>query len=323
MTRWTRWAAAALAIFCAATPVAAQDYPTRPIVLIVPFAPGGGNDTLARLVAQHMSQTLGQQVVVDNRAGAGGTLGTRAAAKSPPDGYTLLIGHSGVLGIGPSLYPNAGYDPRKDFAPIGLIASLQYAIVVTPSVPAKSVAEFIELAKKEPGKINYASAGVGSVSHVSTELFATMAGIKLTHVPYRGTGPALNDLVGGHVAMHMAPIPTLIGLVRSGKLRAIAVTGPQRSPILPDLPTVTEQALPGYEAVLHYGLLAPAGTPKPVVDKLNAALRAALANEEIRARILDDGGEPTPSTPAEHAADIDREETKWGGLVRKLGLKAE
>jgi tripartite-type tricarboxylate transporter receptor subunit TctC len=292
-------------------------------MLIVPFAPGGGNDTLARLVAQHMSQTLGQQVVVDNRAGAGGTLGTRAAAKSPPDGYTLLIGHSGVLGIGPSLYPNAGYDPRKDFAPIGLIASLQYAIVVTPSVPAKSVAEFIELAKKEPGKINYASAGVGSVSHVSTELFATMAGIKLIHVPYRGTGPALNDLVGGHVVMHMAPIPTLIGLIRSEKLRAIGVTGPKRSPILPDMPTATEKDLPGYQAVLHYGLLAPAGTPKPVVDKLNAALRAALANEEIRARILDDGGEPTPSTPAEHAADIDREETKWGGLVRKLGLKAE
>jgi tripartite-type tricarboxylate transporter receptor subunit TctC len=312
------------AAFCAlAAPAAAQNYPTRPIILIVPFAPGGGNDTLARLLAQHMSQSLGQQVVIDNRPGAGGTLGTRGAAKSAADGYTLLIGHSGVVGIGPSLYPNAGYDPRKDFAPIGLIASLQYAIVVHPSVPAKSVAEFIALAKQEPGRLNYASAGVGSVSHVSTELFATMAGIKLTHVPYRGTGPALNDLVGGHVAMHMAPIPTLIGLIRGEKLRAIGVTGPRRSPILPEMPTATEHGLPGFEAVLHYGLLAPAGTPRPIVEKLNGALRAALANEEIRARIVDDGGDPTPSTPEEHAADVDREETKWGGLVRRLGLKAE
>jgi tripartite-type tricarboxylate transporter receptor subunit TctC len=306
-----------------ATGAAAQNYPTRPIMLIVPFAPGGGNDTLARLLAQHMSQTLGQQVVVDNRAGAGGTIGTRAAAKSPPDGYTLLVGHSGVIGIGPSFYPNAGYDPRKDFAPIGLIASLQYAIVVTPSLPVKSVGEFIALAKKEPGKINYASAGVGSVSHISTELFSTMAGITLVHLPYRGTGPALNDLVGGHVAMHMAPIPTLIGLVRGDKLRAIGVTGPKRSPILPEMPTATEDGLPGYEAVLHYGLLAPAGTPRPIVEKLNGALRAALADEEIRKRIIDDGGDPMPSTPDEHAADIDHEETKWGGLVRKLGLKAE
>src|SRR4030095_15503377 len=167
-----------------ATGAAAQNYPTRPIMLIVPFAPGGGNDTLARLLAQHMSQTLGQQIVVDNRAGAGGTIGTRAAAKSPPDGYTLLVGDSGVIAIGPSFYPNAGYDPRKDFAPIGLIASLQYAIVVTPSLPVKSVREFIALAKKEPGKINYASAGVGSVSHISTELFSTMAGITLVHLPY-------------------------------------------------------------------------------------------------------------------------------------------
>jgi tripartite-type tricarboxylate transporter receptor subunit TctC len=323
MRRWTCLALAIFAVVGVATVAAAQNYPTRPIMLIVPFAPGGGNDTLARLMAQHMSQTLGQQVVVDNRPGAGGTLGARAVAKASPDGYTLLNAHSGVVGIGPSLYPNAGYDPRKDFAPLGLIASLQYAIVVHPSVQAKSVAEFIALAKKEPGKINYASAGVGSVSHVSTELFATMAGIKITHVPYRGTGPALNDLVGGHVAMHMAPIPTLIGLIRSEKLRAIGVTGPQRSPILPEMPTATEKDLPGYEAVLHYGLLAPAGTPRPIVEKLNSALRAALADEEIRKRIADDGGDPTPSTPAEHAADIDREETKWGGLVRRLGMKAE
>ena len=322
MPRTRTAAALAAALSCAAgTQAAAQDYPVRPIMLVVPFAPGGGNDTLARLVAQHMSKALGQQVVIDNRAGAGGTIATRQVARSTPDGYTLVMAHSGTVGIGPSLYPHAGYDPRKDFAAVGLIASIQYAVVVPPDLPARTAGEFIALAKKQP--INYASAGVGSVSHVSTELFASMAGIQLTHVPYRGTGPALNDLVGGHVAMHMAPIPTLIGLVRSGKLRAIAVTGPQRSPILPDTPTVTEKDLPGYEAVLHYGILAPAGTPPAIVARLNAELRAAVADPEIRARIADDGGDPIGSTPEEHAADIDREETKWGGLVRRLNLKAE
>ena len=313
--------ALAAAMSCAAGNAVAQDYPTRPIMLVVPFAPGGGNDTLARLVAQHMSKALGQQVVIDNRAGAGGTIATRQVAKAAPDGYTLVMAHSGTVGIGPSLYPNAGYDPRKDFAALGLVASIQYAVVVYPDFPARTAAEFIAVARKQP--VNYASAGVGSVSHVSTELFASMANIQLTHVPYRGTGPALNDLTGGHVAMHMAPIPTLIGLVRGGKLRAIAVTGPKRSPILPDTPTVTEKDLPGYEAVLHYGLLAPAGTPPAIVARLNAELRAAVANEEIRARIADDGGEPIGSTADEHAADIDREETKWGGLVRRLNLKAE
>jgi len=302
---------------------AAQDYPNRPVMLIVPFAPGGGNDTLARLVAQHMSQSLGQQVVVDNRAGAGGTIGARQVARATADGYTMLMGHSGVLGIGPSYYPNAGYEPRKDFAPIGLIASLQYAIVVNPTLPINSVADLIAAARQRPDTINYASAGVGSVSHISTELLASMADIRLTHVPYRGTGPAVNDLVGGHVALHMAPIPALIGLIRGGKLRAIAVTGPQRSPILPDVPTVTEKDVPGYEAVLHYGLLAPAGTPRAIVERLNKEMRASLANDEIRARIVDDGGDPIGSTPDEHLADIAKEDEKWGGLVRKLGLKAE
>jgi len=322
MPRTGTAAVLAAALSCAAAvAAAAQDYPARPIMLVVPFAPGGGNDTLARLMAQHMSRALGQQVVIDNRAGAGGTLATRQVAKAAPDGYTLVMAHSGTVGIGPSLYANAGYDPRKDFSAIGLVASIQYAVVVHPDLPARSAAELIALARTQP--VNYASAGVGSVSHVSTELFASMAGITLTHVPYRGTGPALNDLVGGHVAVHMAPIPALIGLVRSGKLRAIAVTGPQRSPILPDTPTVTEKDLPGYEAVLHYGILAPAGTPPAIVARLNAELRAAIASDEIRARIADDGGDPIGSTPEDHAADIDREETKWGGLVRRLNLKAE
>jgi tripartite-type tricarboxylate transporter receptor subunit TctC len=323
MKLWKAGIAALLIVSFGAVSAQAQNYPTKPITLVVPFAPGGGNDVLARLAAKHMSQTLGQQLIIDNKPGAGGTVGARFVAKAPPDGYTLMVAHSGVMGIGPSFYANPGYDPRKDFAPIGLIASIQYAIVVNPQLPVHNVTELIEFAKKQPGKINYASAGVGSVSHISTELFNQMADVKLMHVPYRGTGPALNDLLGNHVALHMAPIPTLIGMVRGGTLRAIGVTGPNRSPIMPDMPTVTEKALPGYQAVLHYGMLAPEGTPRPIIEKLNAALRAALADDEIRARIVDDGGEPLPGTPEQYVADIDHEETKWGSLVRKLGLRQE
>ena len=299
----------------------AQNYPTRSITLVIPFAPGGSTSVVGRGVADKMSELLGEKVVVDNRPGAGGTVGTKAVAKSEPDGYTLVLGYTGTLAIGPSLYKNVGYDPRKDFAPLGLIASLQYAIVVTPSLPANTVAEFIALANKQP--VNYASAGVGSGSHVAIEHFAAMAGIQMTHVPYRGTGPALNDLVGSHVAMHMGPIPALIGLIRNGNVRAIGVTGMQRSAVMPDVATANESGLPGYETVLHYGLLAPAGTARPIVEKLNAALRAALTDKDIRARIVNDGGEPVGSTPQEHAGYIDRDETKWGALVRKLGLKVE
>jgi tripartite-type tricarboxylate transporter receptor subunit TctC len=316
-------AAAAALVLSLSMAAYAQTYPTRPITLVVPFAPGGGNDTLAHLVSERMSTQLGQPVVIDSRpSGAGGTLTTRQAAKAAPDGYTLVMAHSGTVGIAPSLYRHLGYDPRKDFAPVGLIASIQYAIVVNPDQPIHSIKDLIDLARKEPGRVNYASAGVGSVSHVSTELLASMAGIKLNHVPYRGSGPALEDLRAGHVTMHMAPIPTLIGSVREGRLRAIAVTGPKRSPILPDVPTVGEQDVPGYEAVLHYGILAPARTPRPIVERLNGALRAAIADDEIRKRIVDDGGDPIGSTPEEYTADIAREETKWGALVRKLDLRA-
>jgi tripartite-type tricarboxylate transporter receptor subunit TctC len=319
---WTGVLAAAL-IVAAAGEAAAQAYPTRPVTIVVPFAAGGGNDIMARLIGQHMGRALGQQFVIENRAGAAGTIGARAVAKAPADGYTLMVGHSGVFGVAPSLYANAGYDPRKDFAPIGLIASFQQILVVHPSLPARSVAELIALARKEPGKITYASAGIGSGSHVSTELFAAMADIKLTHTPYRGSGPAQSDLIGGHVAMTITTLPPAIGQVRSGVLRALAVTGEARSPVLPDLPTVAESGLPDYVAVIHYGLVAPAGTPRAIVERLNAELRAALASADVRARIADEGGDPLPGTPEQQAADIDEEETKWGALVRKLGLRVE
>lgn len=267
----------------AATAALAQDYPTRPITLVVPYAAGGGNDVMARIVAEKMSKTLGQNIVVENRAGAGGSVATRQVARAAPDGYTLVLGGTGSLAVNPTLYNNVGYDPRKDFAPVGLIGTGQLIVLVNPDVPAKTIPELVALAKKEPGKLSYASAGVGSGIHLGAVLFELMADIKLTHVPYRGTGPALTDLIGGHVQIYFSSIPSAIGIAKEGKVRALAVTGPKRSPVFPDLPTVAE-TLPGFEAVLHYGIVAPAGTPKPIIAKLNAALLEAVAAPDTRER---------------------------------------
>src|SRR5271169_365889 len=316
-------AAALAAAFAGAHPATAQDFPTRPITLIVPYTPGGGNDAMARVVADKMSIALGQQIVIENRGGAGGSIATRQVARATPDGYTLGLGGTGTLAIDPTLYPNVGYDPRKDFAPVGLIATSALIVLVNPAVPAKTLKEFIALAKAEPGKINFASAGSGSGIHLGTELLAYMAGIKMTHIPYKGSAPALTDLIGGHVALYFSSLPPAVGLVREGKVRALAVTGPTRSKVFPDMPTVAEAALPGFEAVLHYGSVAPAGTPRAVIAKLNAAMRTALALPEVQARIDTDGAEPMASTPEQYAADIDREETKWSEIVRRSGAKAE
>ena len=304
-------------------PAAAQVYPTRPVTIVVPFAAGGANDILARLIAQHMGRALGQQFVIENRGGAGGTIGARSVAKAAADGYTLMVGHSGVFGIAPALYADPGYDPVRDFAPIGLIASYQQVVVVHPSLPVRSVADLIALARKDSGKITYATAGVGSGSHVSTELFAVMADVKLTHVPYRGTGAMLGDLVGGHVDMSITTFPSVFGQLRSGGLRPIAVTGETRSSIFPDLPTVAESGVPGYVAVIHYGMVAPAGTSRAILDRLNVELRAALGSEDVRERIAEEGGESLLGTPDQQAVDIRNEEAKWGALVRKLGIRSE
>jgi tripartite-type tricarboxylate transporter receptor subunit TctC len=307
----------------ASTAAAAQTYPSRPITLIVPYSAGGGNDVMARTAADKMSKALGQQIVIENRGGAGGSIATRQIAKAEPDGYTLGLGGTGTLAINPTLYGNVGYDPRKDFAPVGLIATSALVVCVHPSLPVRSIADLIELAKKEPGKLNFASAGTGSGIHLANEYFATVAGIKLTHIPYKGSAPALTDLVGGHVSMYFSSLPPAVGLLKDGKVRALAVTSAKRSPIFPDLPTVAEAALPGYEAVLHYGIVAPAGTPRPIIEKLSAALRAAVMSEELKERLAQDGAEPLASTPEEYAADIDREETKWSAIVKKSGAKAE
>jgi tripartite-type tricarboxylate transporter receptor subunit TctC len=308
---------------CLCFPAAAEDYPNRPITLVVPFPPGGSTNIVMRIIADKLSELLGQQVVVDNRAGAGGTVGTRSVAKSTPDGYTISLGYTGTLGVGPSLYPNVGYDPRKDFAPIGRVATAPNTLVVHPSFPAKSIAELIAYAKAHPGQVNFGSAGVGTVSHIAGEYFASEAGIKLTHIPYKGTGPAMTDLLGGHIPMAFAPIPASHENAKSGNLRMLAVTSLQRSSLMPDVPTVAESGLPGYEAVLRYGLVAPAGTPRAIVERLNKELNKALASDDVRKRLALEGAEPLPGTPEDYAADIDREETQWAKVVKASGAKAE
>jgi tripartite-type tricarboxylate transporter receptor subunit TctC len=300
-----------------------QDYPTRPITLIVPYPPGGGVDAMARIVGEKLSAALGQQVVVDNRGGGGGNIGTRAAAKAAPDGYTLLLGHTGTISINPSLYANAGYDPRKDFSGIGLIASMPVALIAHPSFPAKSIADVIALAKRDSGKLNIGTAAIGTGGYLCAELFKSMAGVDLQIVPYKGTAPLMNDLVGGHIPVAFGVLPPAISNIEAGNLRALAVTGLTRFSLLPNVPTVAESGLPGFEAVLHYGLLAPKGTPASVVDRLNTALRVLVATDEVKQRIAAEGGDPLISSPAEYDADIDREATKWAGVISRLGLKIE
>jgi tripartite-type tricarboxylate transporter receptor subunit TctC len=313
----------AIAVLWAAAAAAAKDYPTRPITLIVPYAAGGGNDAMARAMADRMAAALGQEIVIENRGGAGGSIATRQVARAAGDGYTLGLGGTGTLAVDPTLYRDVGYDPRRDFAPVGLIATSAMVLLVNPAVPAATLKDFIALARSQPGRINFASAGSGSGMHLGTELFAYMAGISMVHVPYRGSAPALTDLVGGHVAVYLSSLAPAIGLLRAGKVRPLAVTGLARSKALPDVPTVAEAALPGFEAVLHYGIVAPAGTPRAIVDKLNAAMRAALASADVLARLDTDGAEPFPSTPEQYAADIDREETKWSEIVRRSGARAQ
>jgi tripartite-type tricarboxylate transporter receptor subunit TctC len=301
----------------------AADYPSRTITLIVPYPPGGGVDAMARVVAQKLSEAFNQQVIVDNRGGAGGTLGTRAVARAAPDGYTLLLGHTGTISINPTLYANAGYDPRRDFEPIGLVASMPVALIANPSFPIKSAADFIAMAKQQPGKLNLGTSSLGTGGYMCAELFKSVAGIDVTIIPYKGSAPVINDLLGSHVPVAFSVLPPALGNIQAGNLRAIAVTSSKRFSLLPDVPTLAESGMPGFEAVLHYGLLAPGGTPKEIVDTLSFELRRLVDTEEVKQRIHAEGGDPMTSTPAEYAADIDKEERKWGTLVHKLGLKVE
>lgn len=312
-----------VAIVFAAVSARAADYPARTVTLVVPYPPGGGVDAMARIIAQKLGEAFHQTFIVENRGGAGGTIGTRLAAHAKPDGYTLLLGHTGTVSINPSLYSKLGMDPRKDFAPIGLIASMPVALLAHPSFPAKTVADVIALAKKEPGKLNLGTSAMGTGGYMCAELFKAEAGVNVAIIPYKGTAPVMTDLLGGQVPMAFGVLPPALGNLKAGTLRAIAVTSRKRFSLLPDVPTFDESGMPGFEAVLHYGLLAPHGTPPEIIEKLSVELRKAVADPAVQKRIHFEGGDPLASTPAEYAADIDKEESKWSALVHKLGLKVE
>jgi tripartite-type tricarboxylate transporter receptor subunit TctC len=317
-----RVAVLAAAVF-RAMPAAAETYPARPITIVVPVPPGGSTSRVARIVTDRMAEVIGQPFVVDNRGGAGGALGTRQVAKSTPDGYTIALGYTGTLAIGPALFPNVGYDVRTDFAPIGRIGVAPSTVVVHPSFPARSIAELIAYAKGHPGEVNFGSAGIGTVGHVAGEYFAIATGIRLTHIPYKGTGQAVTDLLGGHIPLSFSPIPAVHESAKNGLLRMLAVTSITRSSLTPDLPTVAESGVPGFEAVLRYGLVAPAGTPRPVIDRLSGALQETLALADVRGRLALEGAEPLPGTPEEYAADIAGEEALWSKVIKASGAKAE
>lgn len=319
---WARSLCAGGALLVA-TSASAQNFPDHPITLIIPFAPGGSTSIVGRAIADKMSEVLGEKVIVDNRPGAGGTVGTRAVAKSAPDGYTIGLGYTGTLAIGPTLYAKAGYDPRKDFAPIGMIGHSPNSLVVHPSFPARTVAELISYAKANAGKVNFGSAGAGTASHITGEYFAKVAGITLVHVPYKGTGPALVDLIGGHIPMAFAPVPATHANIVGGQLRGLAVTSLTRASLLPEVPTVAESGLQGFDASLAYGLVAPAGTPRPIIERLNAELRKALQSEDVRKRLQQDGTDPSPGSPEDYAAFIDKDEAKWAQIVKSSGAKEE
>jgi len=307
-----------------ARPAVAQgDYPNKTVTLVVPYPPGGGVDVLARVVAEKLSGVLGHQVIVDNRVGGSGLVGTRALIRSAPDGYTLFLGHTGSIAINPSLYANAGFDPRKDMTAIGLFASMPVALLAHPSFPAKTIGEVVELAKKQGGKLNIGTSAVGTGGYLSAELFKSITGVQATIIPYKGTAQLMNDLLGNQVPVAFGVLPPAMGNLDARTLRGIAILDKRRFSLLPDVPTSNESGLPGFESVLHYGLLGPAGMPKPIVDKLNAAMNAIAKTDEIKKRVNNEGGDPMTSTPAEYAADIDQEERKWATLIKKLNLKVE
>jgi tripartite-type tricarboxylate transporter receptor subunit TctC len=316
--------ALATAIFGICCRVAADDYPNRPIVLVIPLPPGGSNDIMARAVIDKMSAALGQQIVIQNRnMGGSGTAGTREAAHAAPDGYTLLFGYTSTLATGPNLYKDVGYDPRKDFAPIGLVASAPALLLVYKDLPVHSVSELIALMKNSKEPYQVGTPGVGTVNYLASILFAQQAGVKVEQIPAKGSNPLITDMMGGFIKVGFNPIPVSRAALDGGYIRALAVTSAKRSTLMPELPTLAESGLPGFDATLNYGLLAPAGTPRPIVDRLNRELNAALAMDEVRKRIIFEGAEPEPTTPEEHAAVIDREETKWSAVIHAAGIGLE
>lgn len=301
----------------------AQGYPTKPLRLIVPYAPGGATDIISRAAALELAKGLGQAVTVDNRPGAGGNLGSEMAARSAPDGYTLLTSASSLHGITPFLYTKLNYDPNKDLAPVIVLAGFANVLVVNPKVNANSVKELIALAKAQPGKLTCASSGSGSTIHMSCEMFKHMLGLDITHIPYKGSGPAVTDLMGGQVDMMFDNIPSSISHIRSGKLRALATTGEKRSATLPDLPTIVESGVPGYASTAWFGLVVPAGTPKDIIARLNAEGQKTVKSPEFVKRMTDLGYEIVGGTPEQMTSMIKDEYRRWGPIVKASGAKVD
>ena len=301
----------------------AQNYPLKPIKLVVPYPPGGGTDTIARPFAKLLATELGQSVIVDNRGGAGGNLGMELVARSPADGYTILLALTPQLAVNISLFDKLSYDPRRDFAPITLLAEGPYLLVVHPSLKVNSVAELIALAKAKPGELNYATSGNGSGGHMAAELFTSMAGIQMTHTPYKGGGQALNDVLSGHVQVLFAPPVSASQHVKNGRLLALGITGAKASASLPLVPTLSDAGVPGYDSSVWYGLLAPAGTPKDIVAKLNAAALKVLQHPDFHALLVSNGIEPMGSSPNELSLYITKEITKWSKVIQSAGIKPE
>jgi tripartite-type tricarboxylate transporter receptor subunit TctC len=322
MTRLPTLAAVVVAL--AAQAAAAQPWPAKPIRLVVPFAPGGSSEIIARSLAAPLSAALGQQVYVDNKPGGAGNVAMEEVKRAPADGYTMILGHVGTLAVNPALFGKAlPYDPVKDFIPVSLVATVPNVIAVNPDLPVTTLADLVRKAKAEPGKLNYGSAGNGSAGHLAMEYFKQQAKVDIQHVPYKGTGPMLTDLMGGQTQLTFNGVPPIIGQIKGGKLRAIAVGSAKRVPSLPDVPTIAESGYPGFETSQWYGILLPAGTPAPIVERLHREIVAALAKPETTKRIVDDGGAAVGNTPAEFAALIAREEKRWGEVVRSAGVKPD
>ena len=313
-----------LLLFAAALPAVGQDaYPAKPIRIVVPFPPAGGTDTLSRAIAQSITSDTKWPFVVENRPGAGGNIGLEAVAKSAPDGYTIAMGQTANLAVNPALYASMPFDPLKDFAPIALLSSQPLIIVVSAASPHKTLKDLIDAAKANPGKVNMASAGNGTIGHIAGELFQRRAGVKLTHVPYKGAGAAVTDIMGGSVDTIFGNSQSVGGLVSGGRLRPLAVTSPKRLAAFPNVPTVAESGYPGFEAATWSGLVGPAGMPPAIVEKLNAAANKALASAEMKAKLAEDGSTPLGGTPQQFAEYIRQEHAKWGAAVRDAGIKLD
>jgi tripartite-type tricarboxylate transporter receptor subunit TctC len=323
---WRRWACAALAalgLALASAGAHAQAYPARPIRLVVPFPPGGSTDILARALGQKLTELWGQQVIVDNRPGAGGSIGAEAVAKAQADGYTLLMAHIGTLAVNPALYPKLGYDPAKDFAPVSMVAIVPNVLVVHPSVPAKTVTELVDYARKNPGKLNYSSGGNGSAAHLAMEYFKLQTKTDIVHVPYKGTVPAVTDLIAGQVSLTMTGAPAVMPHVQAGKLRALGVSSTARLDAFPQVPTIAESGVPGFDATQWYGVVAPAGTPADIVRKLGEAIVAIMGSKDMRDRLNNEGAIASATTPAQFATFIDAERARWGAVVKAAGMRPD